>query len=241
MTHQKIFWLDDNPNFLERVLRVARQHGTTQESLFPRITFAFDRTMADEILATQSFDLYILDGDFPDRLPDHHRQALDAIVQKSTPFSESRYYDHMEQAGVADVYSEATVVWCNFVRVYYQHLAAQAPVVVLSSAGTPARLRAFHAGLPFYGKNGLDVKRFQEEVRRATEHEETADASEFNNPENQRLSWQFLMAKLREQGKAYIRHQIKDGQPICILTRALTSLDSYECGELPAFVTKYLV
>ncbi len=69
MTYQHIFWLDDSPNFFDRMEAVAQQHALSFDlfSLLRRTTVVFDLEMAVEVVSREQFDLYILDADFPNR------------------------------------------------------------------------------------------------------------------------------------------------------------------------------
>jgi len=68
MQYERIFWLEDNPVFIETFQRIADESQIPFDlaQLLSRTTFAYDFEMGREILQREKpFDLYVLDNGFP--------------------------------------------------------------------------------------------------------------------------------------------------------------------------------
>ncbi len=154
-TFEKIFWLDDTPFFLEKLSEIAREGGRSLplEDLLARCTFALDFETGVRIVSDQEFDLYILDGDFPDKLPPSQQERVTEFLgalRKGQPF---RVDYEAENCGVGSKGN-------NFVRFYKRHVRKDKPVVVFSASdqgSDAASIFACWDKLPFYTKRDTDL------------------------------------------------------------------------------------
>lgn len=168
--YQRIFWLEDNPEFFCHLRHHARSTGQSfhLENLLSRITLAYDFQEGQHRVRTAPFDLYILDADFPDVLLSERRAYLDDYMRRL----HSRGIDTTETCVYDDGNANETMRWNNFVSFYHDplcglggrtltHLWKRLPrlqfgaKVVIFSASTDAPQRAYDLGLPFYAK-GLE-------------------------------------------------------------------------------------
>ena len=76
--YNNIFWLDDRPDFLEFLFR---RTDLDREDLFSRVTWAYDFEDGAKKVNT-TFDLYVLDGDFPDTATDEERKTIEDCLNK---------------------------------------------------------------------------------------------------------------------------------------------------------------
>jgi len=138
---QKIFWLEDNPDFAINCLPNEFKTPQKLADLAQKTIFSYDYKEAKGIVFAKSFDLYILDADFPDVIKPRRRSRNDL------------YLDALKKG--KDIYITPLLlddqVYDNFVGFYTECLSPVMDVVVFSSS-EPAAERAFSLKLPFYSK-----------------------------------------------------------------------------------------
>ncbi|MBI5001784.1 hypothetical protein HZC31_00195 [Candidatus Woesearchaeota archaeon] len=151
MTYQRIFWLDDSPNFFDRMENVALEAALPLDlsGLLRRTTFTFDLEMAVDVVSREQFDLYILDADFPNRMPDERRASLDAYLVKVC----AGVVDHWKEYP-SDGDHQGNVNNNGFIFYEQQrsHFAPEAKVLVHSMSDA-APVLAYLLDLPMYSKN----------------------------------------------------------------------------------------
>lgn len=162
-TFERIFWLDDfvdDAGYGIDWLAVVPP-SVRLSDLVEKLTFAFDLEMAKELIAKQYFDLYILDGDFPDRLSPARIKMLEDYVsalrgsrnpgKEALPLWKESDLSVIEGAG-------SQIVGCNFRHLYRDHLKEKGALVVVYSRSENAAGVACSLSLPFYTKtnNGID-------------------------------------------------------------------------------------
>ena len=152
--YNKIFWLDDRPDFLELFFR---ETSLKREELFARVTWAYD--FEDGAKKVQGdYDLYILDGDFPDSTSLAEKKMIDDCLEK---IRTNEWSDRL--LGLENPVAN------NFARFYTEFLTGKNNVVVLSMS-TFAPLVAFPLGLPFYCKGGLNPEETKDDEKLWREH-----------------------------------------------------------------------
>lgn len=143
MKYPRIFWLEDNPSFLQYL-------ETDMSSLLSRVTWAHSFEQGGKVISQQDFDLYILDGDFPDRIPeDRERYIRDFICAMNEKRRSSFSFNDGQKYGGK--------LWNNFIR-FYGALLDETKSVVVCSMSFDAAMRAFEKGLPYYSKSISDDK-----------------------------------------------------------------------------------
>lgn len=148
-TFERIFWLDDTPFFFEELSEEARETGSSLplEDLLGRCTFAFDLETGVKTVSEQEFDLYILDGDFPDELPPFQRTRVDEYLdalRNGRPFRVNPKDETMVR-GKSN----------NFIRMRKHLKNKEKPVVVFSASDQGRDAASCYAcwyNLPFYTK-----------------------------------------------------------------------------------------
>lgn len=147
MRYNKIFWLEDMPDFLEQYLRDSVCADLKRDDLLARITWAHDFEEGARIIYSSNFDLYLLDADFPDACEPKHRKNAEACLEliQSNKWGEGKIKRYQDDS-----------VTNNFVKFYQQFLAQSKNKVVVHSMSTLAPIFAFALGLPFYCKGGLN-------------------------------------------------------------------------------------
>lgn len=149
MEFERIFWLDDFPSFLYGLGR----HGVNIRELARRTSFAFDFEHGEEILKSGDFDLYVLDGDFPNRLSFERREFLREIVRKIER-GEKVSLEEMMELQTGGRYSSQEGDF-NFMRFFQKHLEGRDKEVVIYSMNDFAPVMGFNLGLPVYSKRGM--------------------------------------------------------------------------------------
>ena len=81
MRYEKIFWLEDNPYFLPYLSRRVKDANLQLSYLLSRVTFAYDFLGGERIVRTNDFDLYIINGDFPDNMRQARKAELDYDIE----------------------------------------------------------------------------------------------------------------------------------------------------------------
>ena len=143
MKYDKIFWMEDMADWLGYTIKDCAHHGVDKDSLFSRITFACDYEQGAEIVNREDFDLYIIDGDFPN----------------STTIGEKEQFAN----DLASVNAETELndlsgeiarnsLSCNFVKFYRKFLTEKSGDAIIYSGNLIAPQLAFHLDLPFYSK-----------------------------------------------------------------------------------------
>lgn len=145
MKYQQIFWLEDSPDILGDVLRICTEHGIDKDSLFSRITFAPDYQAGADIVQDKDFDLYILDGDFPEATSEGWKKNYWNFMQQISINTQHLHFK--------DKYGDGYIGRStnNFAPFFQQYLQDQNKTIVYS-VSTIAPTVAFHYGLPFYSK-----------------------------------------------------------------------------------------
>ncbi|MBI4140617.1 hypothetical protein HY485_02150 [Candidatus Woesearchaeota archaeon] len=144
--YNKIFWLEDMPDFLEVYFHETEQTGLKRDALLSRVTFAHDFEEG-KLKVNGSYDLYILDADFPDVCEPIHRQKTEEYIDaiRNNKLESGKLLQCMDDTETN-----------NFARFYRQFLAEKKSKVVVLSMSSLAPIVAFALNLPFYCKGGLD-------------------------------------------------------------------------------------
>ena len=82
MAFEDIFWVEDNPSFLERTILHAEEQGISRKAFFNAITFVHDMVTAKKILSSKKFRHYVLDFDFPNMLTQERTQKIREYLTK---------------------------------------------------------------------------------------------------------------------------------------------------------------
>lgn len=151
MKYNRIFWLEDHPDILGTISKTEKIDLNT---ILNRVAFAHDFESGREIVSRRNFDIYILDGDFPDKIDAAHLSAVQKCLDGMR---------RGELSDLLDAYS-ATERGNNFVRFYQEHLSKGCDVV-LFSASLLAVICGYHLGLPSYLKGYISETSFKETVR----------------------------------------------------------------------------
>ena len=146
MKYQKIFWLEDTPHMLGEILRICAGCGVDKDSLFARTTFAPDYQSGAEIVRAKEFDLYILDGDFPEATSKEWKSRYWDLVQQVS--SETTYLKFEDKYGDGYIGRSTN----NFSRFFSEFLQTKAGKTIVYSVSTIAPKVAFYYGLSFYSK-----------------------------------------------------------------------------------------
>ncbi len=217
MLYQRIFWLDDSPNFFDRMEDVAHDAALPLDisALLKRTTFSFDLEMAVDVVSHEQFDLYILDGDFPNRASDKRRASLDAYIAKvrSGPVNHRREYpksgDHENNVN-------------NNGFIFYEAQHTQFPPdakVLMHSMSLAAPVLAYIFDLPIYAKNDKP-----EEVAECVQRD-------------------FLEWRFNKIPGAWQRFLNKNGvtDPCELPVRPQADLRNYEYGGRKELIERYLL
>ncbi|MEK6825668.1 MAG: hypothetical protein AABY00_02695 [Nanoarchaeota archaeon] len=136
--YSRIFWLEDNPDFMHWLCSTRHTPNADIDNLLSRVTFAFDFEMGRDILSREQFDLYILDGDFPDNSPLYRRDYLQRYLREQCMES--------MQEGI-----KGHIVWSNFIKFSKECLVGRQPLVIYSLSERAA-VGAYVRQLPFFYK-----------------------------------------------------------------------------------------
>ena len=136
--YPRIFWLEDNPDFMHWLCNTAYTPHADMDNLFSRVTFAFDFEMGLDILSRGQFDLHILDGDFPDDSPPARRSYLQKYLQEQSM--------NPIRIGV-----KGEIVNSNFIRFSKECLVGRQPLLIYSLSERAA-VGACARQLPFFHK-----------------------------------------------------------------------------------------
>lgn len=215
MTYQRIFWLDDSPNFFDRMESVAQQAALPLDlsTVLRRTTFAFDLEMAIESVQREQFDLYILDCDFPNRASDERRAALDAYIAKVRSEIVDHWREYPRDGDHKDNVDNNGFI---FFERHYNLIPLDAKVLVHSMSGA-APVLAYLFDLPIYGKNNDPA-----EVRRVL-------LTSFDRREYPPWAHQRFIGKVGDLGKWY---EARCPAP---------TLDCYEYGGRRELIERYLL
>jgi hypothetical protein len=142
----KIFWLEDNPNFLPFMEKLCPPLDF--QDLLSRTTFAPDFNTGRQIVTANTFDLYLLDGDFPTELTSERKAEVEEFLKKvrtSTARTTDLKFDDGKNYSTNDT-------WNNFIPFYQKCLSPDKKVVIYSSS-LDAAVHALRLNLPFYPKS----------------------------------------------------------------------------------------
>ncbi|HSU72291.1 MAG TPA: hypothetical protein VLJ21_00395 [Candidatus Binatia bacterium] len=153
MKHSRLLWLDDNPYYLALLNGFAK--NVDLGKVLSRTTFCFDFEMGKRAVREQKFDCYILDGDFPDALPNERRAYLASYLRHATDSKPP------ELEGC-----QANVRTANFIRFYQEVLPGIEGKVVVFSGSREVGARALELGLPFYLKHIWTPNHIREQVKK---------------------------------------------------------------------------
>lgn len=158
--YEKIFWLEDMPDFLERYFHKAAETELKRDDLFSRVTWSHDFEEGSRKI-NDYFDLFILDADFPDVCKPMHRKNTESCLNliKNNKWGSGEILKY-----VGDTKTN------NFARFYRQFLTKNKSRVVVLSMSSLAPIVAFALGLPFYCKGGLDEKECQDDAKLWKDH-----------------------------------------------------------------------
>ena len=153
MHYERIFWLDDNPWFLDKF---STFHNLDLAPMLRRVTFAHDFEDGRRIVEEREFDLYILDADFPKILDSTRKQNL---------IDKLDYLRRREKA-VIGLYPQDNTVENYFLDFYEENLDKNMKVVVYSISENAPKA-ALKLGLPFYSKSSSweTSKKIKERMR----------------------------------------------------------------------------
>ncbi len=143
--YEHIFWLEDNPFFLESFEILAKNISSSLnlEQLLGKITFAHDFKDAARIVPERSFDLYVLDADFPDEMNFIRKAELKTYLKRlGQREPENRFT--FSNTGARDN---------NFINFHDLFLKSKSNVIIYSMSYNAIR-PAYDLKLPFYFKRG---------------------------------------------------------------------------------------
>lgn len=160
MTYSRIFWLDDEFDFMGQILAKGAPFSLVRDDLLSRTTFAFDYETGERIVKTEPFDLYILDADFPLRGSQKHNDLVAEFI-RTAPIG-------ITPADAWDIVPEDTEHTGpsvnHFARFYNEQLRQLGKKVIVFSRSSMAPMTAYHMELPFYSKT-LDARMIKELVQ----------------------------------------------------------------------------
>ncbi|MBS3148907.1 hypothetical protein J4219_08575 [Candidatus Woesearchaeota archaeon] len=160
MSYARIFWLDDEFDFIGQLLAKGIPLGLDKDNLLARTRFAFDYEMGERIVKTEPFNLYILDGDFPLRGSPEYNEQVERFV-RSAPIG----LDPCEAWEIVPEDKGFTGPSVNhFAKFYDQNLRTLNQKIVVFSRSSMAPMTAFHMNIPFYSK-ALDTPLIKELVQ----------------------------------------------------------------------------
>jgi len=145
--YNKIFWLEDMPDFLEYYFSNGAHTGLNRNDLLARIAWAHDFEEGASIVQNSDFNLYVLDADFPDVCTPQHRKNVEDCLRMIKN-------NNFEYGNI--IRDNNDVVTNNFVKFYQQFLLQSKNRVIVHSMSTLAPIFAFALNLPFYCKGGLN-------------------------------------------------------------------------------------
>ena len=142
MDKKKIFWLEDFP-YIDSVMNVEELSGGKLKrlELLNNVAFAPDFKNGEKILKSSDFDLYILDGDFPDEMSPDIFLKYNKFVEMLKKKEDIKY----PWWGHKNLHHSA------FIPFYLTHLSEKN--VVVHSMSENAKKLSFLLGLPFYQKS----------------------------------------------------------------------------------------
>ncbi len=155
--YQRIFWLDDNPGLIGMLAEIAVQDYDVPsvDALLSRVTFAYDAEEGERIVSHQSFDLYVLDADFPINMPRDRRDYVHQFMQEARA-DKGNWMDFERDYG----YANNTVNGDEFEQFHERCLRGITGKIVIYSSSLIAIHTARKLGLSFYskGKSSEDVR-----------------------------------------------------------------------------------
>lgn len=160
-TYEHIFWLEDNPDFLDFFEILAKDIGSSLnlEQLLGKITFAHDFKDAARIVPERSFDLYILDADFPDEMNSLRKAELKTYLERLRQREPENSFT-FSSTGARDN---------NFIKFHDFFLRSKSKVVIYSMSYDAIR-PAYDLKLPFYFKRGDDPQEIRSWLLKTQRH-----------------------------------------------------------------------
>lgn len=219
MSIERIFWLDDSPNFFDRMEDVAQSANLPLDlpALIRRTTFAFDFEMGVAALE-EEFDLYILDGDFPNRVNDARRAGLEAYLEKVRAGPVNHWKEYPRNGD-----HEGNVHNNGFL--FYQQQRPKIPSdkkVLVHSMSEPAQVLAYLFDLPIYvkGEPIAGMRTVPEQIKK-----------DFREWYFERIpgAWERFLAK----------NGIQNSNELCVSPYA--DLTGYEYGARKELIERYLL
>ena len=156
--HKNIFWLDDKPDFLSiQNIKKLSDGKINRGTLLENTVFAYDYSSAEDILKSgkYSFDLHIIDADFPLKIDNSQREVVEEYIRK---MREQKGYIGDIDGGFKNQYYNA------FVEFVMDNILPQNKNFVIHSMSSEAEKLSCLLGWPFYAKFSLKV--FEVPVKR---------------------------------------------------------------------------
>ncbi len=214
MTYNKIFWLEDNPNFFFDVIAwraKQMQRPLDIAQLLSRITLAYDFDTGKMVVKRERFDLYILDADFPNKINEGKRAKLEEYFAKVRRKEQPAYPWETD-------FKDGQVP-NNFAPFYLNNLDPGKKMIVYSMS-LDAWLTAFVLDIPIYAKRSTT----EEEIRKEIEKSWGGHGGVRYDPAVPEI---------------FERYKQKGGGPAS-RSPVGDMLASYECGGVDAFIERYL-
>jgi hypothetical protein len=155
MKYERIFWLEDLPH---SVLPYLKLGDVDMDEFFDKTTFAFDYQQGKDVLQNgEEFDLYVLDGDFPDMLSEERRGFLSNYVRDFFLGKTVSHEDALRLEGDESRYGKEWAL--NFQRFFMENLESVKEKVVIYSREILVGVAGNALGLPVYCKrNYVDLE-----------------------------------------------------------------------------------
>jgi len=192
----KRLWVDDHPDFLERFVYVFGRDRV--KSVLEETTFVFDYVSAEEALAKNSFDMVILDGDFPYEMPQELRDQRGEYISRVITDGGV----HVNMTSVLDVDS-----FSRFPSLYMNTLMDKEVDVVVFSANPVNFGLSYIVGVSFYLKGAMNAEDAQERLLRYGESVDTL-LKYFNEEVIEQLQEEFKKYQ-GEKGKKVLLGEIQ--------------------------------
>jgi hypothetical protein len=173
MTSDRIFWLEDNPNFFGDLPRLAERRGKTLDlpALLSNVTLAHDYAAGQAAVEASAFDLYILDADFRDRLsPGRHAEVEEFF--RDAVAGTRKWHDFHFDGDFTGERHPGGVVGNNFARFYQTCIPGKRAVVLSNSLD--AIYHARKLDLPFYTKCEIHSRFIQNWVENGNQRHGTS-------------------------------------------------------------------
>lgn len=158
MNGKSLFWLDDNPYFLEEVCKLTGKPRKEFSSILEHTEFAFDFEMGKKIVRDRQFARYIIDGDFPDSLPNERRAEL------------TKYLRHMiDNEPMTFPYGQSNALTGNGINFVQEIIPAMKDKIVILTGSRSVAVRAWENNVPCYMKLVVQPQVMMDYVRKQTQ------------------------------------------------------------------------